>query len=512
MNFLKLASFIAIISALGCAVLFFVRLYYAVSFFEPLQTSTSGAEYESLFVIWKYINGMKIYADHMKIPFAGTFYNWLYYAFYGELTGGILAALDLADSWIPTITKLITVAGTLVGVVITYLTFRLIASNEAEPSSSWQALRASLAIFLFMGPLVGFFGMAAQPDIWAMVFDISAVYVFIRFYALRPLVAVTSFCLLAYIAWSFKQIFVFSPGAIGLYLLLRRDFKWLSVLTVLMCTFWAASLWIGDPQYIKTMIKFGGTKVTLLPEQLIRNLTNAGVKLFPVILGLVGIISIVILAKPWKLVRTPEQTQQTDFGPKNVLLLALMGIAISGLIAIPASAKQGAAENYYFVFTFYACLAILSGYRLLSIEGKSKRVFLILVTIGWSLNFLAVGSVLVGINGVVSTRYAHSSISSRALCLRKLNLPQPAFVAHPYISLPWMYPADQHFVVQTSYYWDRTAGIKMEGGGLGGLIDKGYFASLALVVNKHGQFDGSDLSRYQKVPSNCNPSVFLRKK
>ena len=208
MNFSKLASYIAIISALVCAVLFFARLYYAVSFFEPLQTSTSGAEYESLYVIWKYINGMTIYSDHMKIPFAGTFYNWLYYVFYGELTGGILAALDLADSWIPTITKLITVAGTFVGVGITYLTFGLIASNETG-APLWPALKASFAIFLFMGPLVGFFGMAAQPDIWAMVFDVSAVYVFIRFFALRPLVAVTGFCLLAYIAWSFKQIFVF---------------------------------------------------------------------------------------------------------------------------------------------------------------------------------------------------------------------------------------------------------------------------------------------------------------
>ena len=80
------------------------------------------------------------------------------------------------------------------------------------------------------------------------------------------------------------------------------------------------------------------------------------------------------------------------------------------------------------------------------------------------------------------------------------------------MSLPWMYPADQHFVLQTSYYWDRTAGIKMEGGGLGGLMDKGYFASLALNLNKQGQFDRSDLSRYHNVQSSCNFSIFYRKK
>jgi hypothetical protein len=512
MNFSKLAGYTAIISALVCVTLFFVRLYYAVSFFEPLQTSTSGAEYESLYVVWKYINGMTIYADHMKIPFAGTFYNWLYYVFYGELTGGILAAFDLADSWIPTITKLITVAGTLAGVGIAYLTFGLIAPNEPAPSSSWLALRISFSIFLFMGPLVGFFGMAAQPDIWAMVFDISAVYVFIRFFTFRPLVAVVGFCLLAYIAWSFKQIFVFSPGAVGLYLLWRREFKWLGALTFLMCSFWAATLWVGDPQYVKTMIKFGGTKVTLLGEQLLRNLTNAGVKLFPVILGLAGIFSVVISSKPWKVIREPERPQQAGFGPHNILLLALMGIAISGLIAIPASAKQGAAENYYFVFTFFACIAVLSSYRIMLLRGLSHNMFYIVITVGWVLNFLAVGSVFAGINGVISTRPGHSSMTSQAQCLRNLNLPQPTFVAHQYLSLPWMYPADQHFVLHTSYYWDRTAGIKMEGGGLGGLMDTGYFASLAVSVNKHGQFDGSDLSRYQKVPSSCDLSIFIRKK
>jgi hypothetical protein len=260
------------------------------------------------------------------------------------------------------------------------------------------------------------------------------------------------------------------------------------------------------------MIKFGGTKVTFLAEQLYRNLSNAGVKLFPIILGFAGVFSVVISSKPWQAVRAPKQTQKTRLGPHDILLLALMGIAISGFITIPASAKQGAAENYYFSLTFFACLAVLSAYRIMLLKNLSHNSFYIFITVGWALNFLAVGSVLAGINGVVSTRAVHSSLTSSAQCLRNLNLPQPIFVAHPYLSLPWIYPADQHFVLQTSYSWDRAAGIKMEGGGLGGLIDKGYFASLAISVNKQGQFDGSDLSQYQKIPSSCNYSIFIRKK
>ena len=88
-------SYIALISSLSGAILMTVRFSNLISLNEPLQITASGAEYESLYVIWKYIQGLTIFVDHFRIPFAGTFYNWLYYAFYGELSGSILKILDL---------------------------------------------------------------------------------------------------------------------------------------------------------------------------------------------------------------------------------------------------------------------------------------------------------------------------------------------------------------------------------------------------------------------------------
>ena len=120
----RTVSYLAL-GAAGLGVLLIaVRGYYAISFSEPLQLVTSGAEYESLFVIWKYINGLTVYADHTRIPFAGSFYNWVYYFFYGEVTGAGLNHLSLGDAWLPTVTRLITAAGAVYGAWISARLFR----------------------------------------------------------------------------------------------------------------------------------------------------------------------------------------------------------------------------------------------------------------------------------------------------------------------------------------------------------------------------------------------------
>ena len=73
-------------------------------------------------------------------------------------------------------------------------------------------------------------------------------------------------------------------------------------------------------------------------------------------------------------------------------------------------------------------------------------------------------------------------------------------MGNPYLSLPWMNPAKQHFVIQTNYRWDKPRGMKMEGDGIGGLIDKGYFAT---IVIEGTTVDGSDLGRYRMRDDKC---------
>ena len=95
------------------------------------------------------------------------------------------------------------------------------------------------------------------------------------------------------------------------------------------------------------------------------------------------------------------------------------------------------------------------------------------------------------------------SLRSSVLPPSLVNLREPFFVSNPYLALPWITPAKQPFVLHLNYPFDRAAGIKMESGGIGGLIDRGYFATLALDKGRKGRFDGSNLKRYRSRPGVC---------
>ena len=488
---------LALIGAGLGVVLMATRGVNVISFTEPLQLVTSGAEYESLYAIWKYVHGFAVYADHTRIPFAGSFYNWLYYVFYGEITKWVLGALSLGDAWLPTVTRLITATGVVYG---TWITARLFLEFPAASDDNLKRLGLAFALLVFFGPLMGFFGIATQPDIWGFAFDVTAIYVFLRLYERRPLMGICLFWLFAYLAWGFKQIFVFSTGTVGLFLLLRRDWKMLGVLIVLSVLAWGATLAFGTSQYVKNIVTFGGVTVSLSWPQLFRNLGNAGIKFLPLLLGLAGVAAAMVRSNRLRdfvgnaVSSITTKTPDTHFG------LALLGSIVTGVLVIPASAKLGAAENYYFLFSFFLSLLFLFALAKVAETGAWPTTVSLPLSIGWLLHGLAICLVLGGVTGVLSTRPQHVSMSSVSKCLIEKNLPDPVFIASPYLSLPWMVPAEQHFVVQTNYLWDKPGGVEMEGGGIGGLIDQGYFATIVIPGDT---FDGSDLRRYRLRDDKC---------
>jgi len=230
---------------------------------------------------------------------------------------------------------------------------------------------------------------------------------------------------------------------------------------------------------------------------------------------LAGLAAILIVALRHRSIFGPQGIsflkRMKSFSPRTFWFAAI-GMLVAVIIAIPASAKQGSAENYYFTFSFFAALSVMVATVWLLVGESISRIFLIMVAFGWLVNLAGVGSVLAGVNGKLSNLYIHKDFIIARQCLNSLHLPQPALINHPYLALPWMVPAQQHFVLQTSYRWDRAAGVKMEGGGLGGLIDHGYFASLALSEDNEGQFDGSSLERYELTSKMCNGFVVYRRK
>ena len=67
--------------------LFFLRFFLNTSFTQPLHITTSGYEEESLYALWKYLyRPQEVYSDFHNMPFAASYFNWLFYSAYGEFT------------------------------------------------------------------------------------------------------------------------------------------------------------------------------------------------------------------------------------------------------------------------------------------------------------------------------------------------------------------------------------------------------------------------------------------
>ena len=83
------------------------------------------------------------------------------------------------------------------------------------------------------------------------------------------------------------------------------------------------------------------------------------------------------------------------------------------------------------------------------------------------------------------------------------SLERPVYVGDRYLSLPWMTPGTTSFVLGYGYETLRTFGQNMEKGGVGGLIEDKYFATLALPLQTTESFDGARLIGYLPAGVNC---------
>jgi hypothetical protein len=131
--------------------------------------------------------------------------------------------------------------------------------------------------------------------------------------------------------------------------------------------------------------------------------------------------------------------------------------------------------------------------------------FAVILALGWVGNFAATGSVLLGFKGVVSVRPYHEALVAAKQCL--VGLKEPFFISNPYLALPWITPAKQPFVMHMNYSFDSGPRDEMEGGGIGVLMDNGYFATIVLSKALKKGYDGSNISRYQPRLGNCEDLI-----
>ncbi len=480
--------------------LFLIRVAANVSVFEPLQLQTSGFEQESLFAIWKYINGKDVYAFTTDIPYTFSNFNWLYYVFYGSVTGLAMDVMGLADPWLPTVTRMVTLLGAIVGALVTYRIMAGLSDDDAE--NDIDILAIGLAVLVFFGPLAGFWTITTRPDIWSTVIEAILVFGFMRLYLASALKAALWALVWGYAAWAFKTVDVTVVGGVGIFLLWRRD--WLAAGTLAMGTLglWLMTYWLGTDAYQFSMLG-AHQEIAFALGQGIRNLVNFGIKMLPVLLPTVLVAWFILRTRAVRL-RVVE-----DWQLQFLLIVSVCSLGISVL----GSFKVGGAENYFFTPSLILALLVHKMWMLFKttavVSGIQARAFCVSLIAGWLLTGTATASVMAGMNGVISQRAMHDHVTQMQPCLG--TLPQPIFINDMNLSLPWITPSEENFLLSFYYRSDRAAGREFEQGGIGGLIEAGYFGAI-VFMEPRATFDGSSLDGYTlQSSSRCGGwAVYLK--
>ncbi len=413
------------LAALGCVALLVARA--AGVFHQSLYVFTTGMEEESLFAIWKWVHHQPVYASAFEPPFAQSYFNWLFYSFYGAFCA---AALSLAELEIPSLARALTLSLTVLTLLVVYQLLR--------PLSLTRRLAGTAIIAC--NPLVGFWSLTTRPDVGALAFGLLGLWCLLQSEKARSAVLWLSFAFIFfYCSWAFKQTYLIAFVATFLHFALARRWReaaWFGGATLLAL---ALTVVLATPEY--RYAAFGSqTNLSLLPSTLVRNASRALLKAPLFLFGLIPVVN----------------TLRRDRTNPIALWAAL-----SLPIMLVASAKTGASENYFFESAALCSILFL-------LEGR----YLIPASFA---QFLSPVLIATGLAGVLFVQ----AEPELALIPKTLaHLPGPVLVTANGGNLPWFQPYSPHFVVASTYFYDREAGKPFALGGIQGMLRSRQIAVL----------------------------------
>lgn len=491
-GFPKLVWWLALLALLPAIAVQSKRIHSALTTTVPVQTS--GCEEESFYGVWRAKHGLATYTDSSKPPYAGQYFNWLFYQTYGLATRGH------ADEEIPRWGRLFTLGGSFVALLLAWWTFTHSPGSRPSPAVRRWGLLAALG--LLSSPLFGWWLVTLRPDVWALALEIGSVAWFLGHYPRHRWRAVAGAVVLAYAAWAFKQSNVAALATVVLFLACKRERLAAAFAALAFALAIAGTLLGSDPTY-RSAFSEVATRAGFDAQLGWSNLFGALVRALPV-----AVLPVYALGfRP-----APRTTASRFDALPAVALFALLGLGVSASLAFVTSFKIGASTNYYFTAAFFATLLGIHARHTIGESGFAR--------FGDALVALAVVAACVlavvqlrGARGMLNLDAPARELAQRSEIWR--NLPHPRFSADRRLALPWLNLGGPHFVPGYNYESDRRRGRAFEHDGIGGLIREGYFAALMLPADTEapGSYDGAALeARYTPSAKVAGMVVYLRKK
>jgi hypothetical protein len=421
---------------------------------------TSGAEEESLFAIWKWINKQAIYGSAFEPPFAQSYFNWLFYWAYGAFSLTVLSVAKLNSLALPVIARCLTLALTAISMLVVY--------HLLSPLSLSRRIAGS-AVVAF-NPLIGFWALTARPDMGALACGLVGVWCIKKSERSHSSGWICVAFLAFYCSWAFKQTYMAALVATVLHFCLARR--------------WRPALWFGGA----TVLAVGLTFMFGTPEYRYAAIWSQSH------MGLSGSIAELNLGRA--ILKAPLLL----FGSVSAIgcirreranLLALWAI-ISIPLMLAASAKVGASDNYFFEPAAICSILFLLEWRHITAASVAQIASVVLI--------------FSGLAGVVSLK-PQPEFALLKSELAKMN--GSVLVTDNWGNLPWFQERQPHFVLATTYLADRAMGKAFAFGGVGGMVQSGRIDFVVCPREKVGEpFDGIVPASLRKIKEDSKWAYF----
>lgn len=467
------------VTAVLCLLYLAVRASESIRFAAPPLAWTTGCEEEALFSLWKLLHGDAVYADTLRIPFAASYFNWLFYQVNGGVLKVALPLLGGAAEQIPNVARLTALAFQVAAVPVWIAIGR--AAGYLPRSWTWQALTAAVCALF---PLAfSLWTITCRPDTGALFLELCGVFFALRYLQGRRRLALVLSLLLFYGAWSFRQTNVSGVTALCLCLMARRDWRGLGLAVGLTWTAYAVTLAVGGADYVYALC-FSQRHMGLSPALGIRNGLTAALRA-----PFFGVLPVLLAGA---LPRLRSGAGERGSGVPFIPLFCGVSLAFAAL----TSMKNGAYVNYYLPPAAAAALLVVGSVR------QASRAGLLALAASAGLLAAQCAAIVLALAGWCGHPGLLDDQPRAALVRQELaRCAPPVLVNRAAYNLPWIQPHPPHFVVAAAYADDARAGRPFEQGGVAGLVRRGYFGTV--VVDRRAPLEHlvapADLARHYEL-------------